>query len=186
MILIDNYPIDVAISEDHGFDNVVTEHPVEKGVNFVDHSRSKSNVLSYEGLVSASPIGRVAARRDPGVAPVDDAYFRLFAIRDANQPVVIEDSLGVYPSMLLETLAIMRGSKDPDSALHFRVSFREARIVSNEHTYVRVSTPGASQKRNLGTKPTTDGKPGQQKGKLDESWVLHGGKAFFGEDFGNF
>lgn len=176
MIFIDSYAIDVAISEGHTLENQVTDHQVEKGSNFTDHSRPKSIKLAYEGLVSNTPLGPLRFARI-GVTPASDAYDRLVAIRNAQTPVVVEDSLGVYPSMLLETLSPMRGSKDPNTALHFNVTFVEARTVSNERTFVRVSTPSAAGKRNLGTKPTDkDAQGGKPKGELYESWALKAGK----------
>lgn len=182
MILINGYPIDVAITEDHTFDNTVTENEIEKGANVNDHSRSKSIVLAYEGIVSNAPIGRVrslrAARANPGLAPVTEAYDALVEIRDANLPVTVEDSLGVFTDMLLTSLTIPRSAGSPDTILRFRVSFLEARFVTNERTFVRVATPAAGKKRNLGTKPTDkDKKPGDTKPERRKSMALRGGKA---------
>lgn len=171
MIWINGYPIDVAITEGHTFNNVVTSNPVEKGVSTTDHSRSDPILLAYEGIVSDSPLGRVrAVRVDAGVSHSTDAYDKLTDVRDGHKAVTIEDSMGVWTDYLLTSLTIPRSKEAPDTALRFTVTFIEARFVTNERKFVRVATASAGKKRNLGTKPTDkEKKPGAKQPY--ESWA---------------
>ena len=160
MILIDGYPIDCAITEDHTVDNEVTEHPVEKGADITDHVRARPVVVTLEGVVSDTPIGAIAgqrgARDDNGRlenSPSDDARAWLLDIRNRREPVSIETSLGGYTDMLLESLSFPRSAQDGDS-LYFRVTFRQASFVTNERTVIRTSQPRTSGQADRGNKPT--------------------------------
>lgn len=161
MILIDGYPIDCAITEEHTVDNEVTEHPVEKGADITDHVRARPIVVALEGVVSDTPIGLIAGQRgdrdDNGRLvnrPSDDARTWLLDIRNRREPVSIETSLGGYTNMLLESLSFPRSSKDGDS-LYFRVTFRQATFVTNDRTVIRTTQPRTSGQVNRGNKPTT-------------------------------
>jgi hypothetical protein len=48
--------LDATTSETHEISAVVTDHPVEKGVNISDHVRPEPDVIKLEGVVSNTPI----------------------------------------------------------------------------------------------------------------------------------
>jgi hypothetical protein len=151
MITIDGYIIDVAVREDHSFDNEVTEHPVEVGSDIVDHVRAKPIMLTLEGIVSDTPIGGVADLRSETTLPSREAFERLLAIRNARLPVTISTSLRVYTDMVLEALSTPREAKTGD-ALVFTARFRQVRIIENVRSTVVVEARNKG-KVNRGNKP---------------------------------
>lgn len=69
--------IDVSISEKHSIGADVTEHPVERGTNIVDHIRPKPREIQIEGFVTNHPTeqplshaGGARATEDAGVIDV--------------------------------------------------------------------------------------------------------------------
>lgn len=162
MIIIADLELDASISEQHGFESEVTEHPVEEGADIADHVRARPIVVTIEGVVSDAPIGPVATRRTANALPSDDALAKLLAIRDAREPVTIQTTLGnkspnevgkVYQNMVLTSLSIPRDSAT-GFALRFSATFTQIQLVTNERTTVRVSVPRGAKKVNLGNKPS--------------------------------
>lgn len=174
-VFIDNFEVDVAVSEDHSFDSEVTEHPVELGADVADHVRARPIQVTLEGIVSDTPIGTLAERRGdrlPDVTvstrvatassrgallfkPSEDMFAWFQAIRDRREPVEIRTSLQTYDNMMLQSLQIPR-SADTGEALRFTATFIQVIIVENQRTLVRVSVPRASDKTNRGNKPAAE------------------------------
>jgi hypothetical protein len=180
VITIDGFLIDIAKTEDHGFDSEVTDHPVESGADITDHVRARPIKLVVDCVVSDTPIGEVAKVRGmaeaqsqmraqlfsgvpgsgaaasarAGRLPSEDAFAHLLAIRDRREPVTVITERRTYPRMVLEGLTIPRTSSTGD-ALEFRATFKEVRLVTNERTTIPVAVPKAAKKRNFGSKPPT-------------------------------
>lgn len=160
-VSIDGYVLDVNITEEHQFENEVTEHPVEKGSSISDNIRVKPDVVSMESIVSDSPLGEIAKLRSQGsndvntISPTEEALAILKAIRKAREPVTIVTSLGTYTNMLMVSLTVPRDSKS-GAALQFRTSFKQLDVVTNQRTTVRVAVPIASKKKTLGNKPSKE------------------------------
>ena len=166
-VFIDGYEIDVTLSEEHFFDNEVTEHPVERGADVTDHVRARPVRITLEGLVSDTPIGDLAIRRkeftlingEAFALPSDESFARLLAIRDAREPVTIETSLRSFDDMMLESLTVPRTPQNGD-ALRFRATFVQVQFVTNDRTTIRVAVPRAAKKVNLGNRGApADGNP---------------------------
>lgn len=149
-VYINGYPMDLAISETHGFESEVTEHPVERGADMVDHVRARPIEIRLECIVSDTPIGAIAT--DPtrlpegqdAPLPSEDAYARLLAIRDARQPVPVETSLGTFTSMALLSLSVPR-SRETTGGLFFTVAFRQIVVRENQRVTVRTAEPNAKR-----------------------------------------
>lgn len=158
-VKINGYPIDLALSEEFSAQTEITQYPIEKGSFNSDHMRNLPEELSFEGVVSDTPIGAIAAdpsRQDieGGVLPSKDAYNRLIAIREATEPVVIECSLGRFEDMGLVQLSVPRTSKT-GKGLIFTASFQKMRFVTNNRTTVKVKT-NCGGKQNLGNKESQE------------------------------
>ena len=163
-VLINNYVIDVATSEDHAFDSEVTEYPVEQGGDITDNVRPKPITVTLEGIVSDTPIGPIADLRnsqgDNGqldYLPSHDALAVLLAIRDAREPVSITTTLQSFDNMVMTGLSIPRDAAT-GAALRFTATFQQVIFVSNNRTTVRTATPANAAPRNLGNKPVTNSK----------------------------
>lgn len=154
MITINGFAIDASLSEDHTFDNEITEYPIEDGSVITDHVRRKPTQVVIEGLVSDTPLETIAALREAGTKPSADALQELLGISDDGEPVTIETSLQTYTQMMLLSLVIPRDSMTVNS-LRFRATFKEILLVTNERTTVEVSIPRAQNKANKGNKPST-------------------------------
>lgn len=153
MILIDGFPIDCAESESHDYDNEVTDHPVEKGVDISDHARARPIMVTLDGTVSDTPIGPVADLREDLDMPSDAAKAKLIQVRTDREPISLETSLGGYVNMVLERLSFPRSAEDGDS-LRFVATFKQITVVTNERTVVRVRVPRAAGKVDRGNKAT--------------------------------
>jgi hypothetical protein len=160
-ITINDYVLDASVTETHTYESEVTEYPVEQGSAITDNIRPKPIVVVVEGLVSDTPIGKMADLRnsqggDPqGVMnflPSTDALAAMIAIRDARQPVTIVTSLSRFESMAMTNLEIPRDAST-GAALRFTASFQQVTIVSTLRVTVnlkRTATPGGKGKATLG------------------------------------
>jgi len=151
-ILIDDYIIDCAVTEGHSFKSEVTQFPVEEGADITDHVRVLPDVITLEGLVSDTPLGTLAERREitEGL-PSEDALAWLKRIRTDREPVTISTSLGIYKNMVLEALEIPRDAKT-GNALAFTAIFRQVVIAVNRKVTTRVAVPRSKGKSHRGTK----------------------------------
>lgn len=147
MIAIDGYIIDVAVKEEHGFENEITEHPVEQGADIVDHVRARPIVVTLEGVVSDTPVQDFVRASRTAALPSREALDRLLAIRNARQPVEIVTSIRTYTDMMLESLTVPRDAATGD-ALAFTARFRQIRIVTTQRAVVDI--PRAKGKTNRG------------------------------------
>lgn len=153
MIKVNGYPIDVALSEDLKYESEVTKSPVEQGADVADHVIARLPVLTFEGVVSDTPTGRVANDESRlqlgGATPSQDAFERFKAIHTAKQPVTVECSFGKFDHMVMTSL---NPKKDAASAksFQFTATFEDVRIVENRRTTVRVAVPNCGKKQNYG------------------------------------
>lgn len=156
-LIIDGYEIDVAESEEHTFENDVTEHPVESGADITDHVRARAIVVTVEGIVSDTPLEALARRRNELVEiggetfakPSEEAFARLLEINDSREPITIETSLKTYSDMVLQSLSAPRNAGTGE-ALRFSATFKQVRLVTSERTTVLVSVPRGKKKINRG------------------------------------
>ena len=155
-IFIDDFEIDATISETHQFDSDVTDHPVESGADVTDNVRVKPIIVTINGIVRDSPLGEMASVRQnlgPGVGnlPSDDFIAKVLGIRDAREPVSISTTLQTYDDMVLQSLTVPRDSKTGRAAV-FTAVFKQVIFVKTDRSLVRVATPPAQGKTNLGNK----------------------------------
>ena len=177
-VFIDGYPMDLAVTETHGFNSDATEYPVENGADITDHVRAKPITIELECVVSDTPLAKIAndATRQGSVLPSADAYAHLLAIRDARQPITIETSLGSFASMVLTSLSVPRAI-DKTGGLFFTANFQQVRIVENKRVSVRVAIPIAKRSTNYGMRPSTkveDAVIGWRKGSPPGSFLIVG------------
>lgn len=154
-VMIDEFLIDVALSEEHTFESEVTEYPVEKGADITDNIRPKPIQITMEGLVSNSAFNPlIVSARTSIDQSVDDAYAKLMKIRDERETVTIRTSLRTYTNMAMKNLVIPRQPGQSD-ALRFSASFVQVEIVSNTRS-TRVSTPIAIKSKVVTKAPGSD------------------------------
>jgi hypothetical protein len=160
VITINDFAIDAALREEHSFESEVTQFPVEDGADITDHVRTLPKVVTIEGVVSDTPLGKAAVARagvnaliedgliEPTTASAD-ALAALTEIHEAREPVTITTSLRLYENMVMESLTIPRDA-ETGAALRFTATFRQIVIVANQRVRVRVAVPRGKGKRSLG------------------------------------
>lgn len=148
-LVIGGYTVDVVSSESHEYGCEVSQFPVEKGADISDNIRPLPRRLSLSGIVSRSPIGKVASLRsateDPAMA-FRDAMERVIASRET---FAIETSAGLMTSMALVSFS----HPEIDGALFFDGTFQRVEVRENRQTSVRVAEPRAQKRKALGASP---------------------------------
>lgn len=157
MVKIDDILVDVAVSEEHTFENEVTSHPVETGSDVTDNSIVKPDSITLDCIISNTPL--VSSGREVNDlvllsgSPADEARAKLLALRKSREPITVIDSLGTWTEMVLEHLSIPRSAKTGD-ALAFKATFKQLVIVTNERATIPVAIPRAESKVKRGTRPS--------------------------------
>jgi hypothetical protein len=147
LIRIDGYLIDLATSETYTFPGEVTKFPAEVGPDTSDHIRDLSPEIEIECIVSDLPSADVASDSSrqvddvTGEAPLpsEDALAFLLDMKARRRPVVVEASLGTFPSMACEEIEVTR-DKDKNNALFFKAKFKKFVQIQNTRQRVRVRT----------------------------------------------
>jgi hypothetical protein len=91
-------------------------------------------------IVSNTPIGWIAKKRDKDSEPATDAYNFLQRIRDKRLPVRIDTSLSTFDSMALQNLSIPRATGRGDE-LRFTATWLQVATVTNKRTTINTATP---------------------------------------------
>ena len=115
---------DTVYTQTHTRKREVTSHPVENGFRISDHSRQLPVTLAFlfSGLISQVSLATLRSRSLEAKAKLD-AWFA------AGEPLYCATSIGVYPSMILESYAITRDEAS-GGAIEFDLSLTEIRIAS--------------------------------------------------------
>lgn len=168
-VFIDGYEIDLFLAVEPNFQNQITSHPVENGAEIGDHIITKPITLVLQGVVSDTPFGLLAERRDPNVVNSQEAYDRLVAIREAKKLVTV--ITGVYPpftNMALRTLSPPKSATTGDS-IRFRVVFEQIQLVdvAIEKKVTLVRLPRQKKKKRKGHRPAIP-KPDVKKPPIAE------------------
>ena len=157
-VFIDGYEIDVATDENHDFSSDITSEPVESGSNITDNIRIIPSTVSLTGIVSDTPIGTLAKRRNPDESNSETALDFLLAIRDSREPVTIETDLRTYSNMAMQKLSVPKSATTGD-ALNFTATFKEVRIIDTQRVVINVKNPRSKRKVKKGSKSVDTASP---------------------------
>ncbi len=161
--------VDASIREVHSVTGEVSDHPVESGIDIVDHYRVLPRQVEVEALVTNTPIatglpgaslvnsviGLVQGDTDPS----SNAWNEFQRFFDEAVVLDVSTSLKKYENMVMTDLAVTRDSKT-GQALSFSASFREVRFVDTEQgEAISLATVGqaiksAGKKTNAGANAT--------------------------------
>jgi len=172
---IGSISLDASINETHHSSALITDHPVEVGVNITDHVVVQPDTLEIHGIISNTSLLFPAAL--PGVALVqsignlitgvsnDHAQTSYLALKDlvsGNALVTIVTTLRQYENMLLEDLSVDRNAQYAD-AIKFTVRAKEVRIISTSSTplaaQVKPQKITKAAKKGLGTQAPISSTP---------------------------
>lgn len=157
--------LDASVSETHTAEVEITEHPVERGANIVDHKRPKPDAVTIEGLVSNTPLPEPSdalVQQTQGNVTFDSAsrlqatrastaYQDLLDLKDSETLFTLVTALRTYEDMAIKTLTVPRDARSGQT-LRFSAQCVQVRTVSNRTVKV---VPKATKKVDVGKKATT-------------------------------
>lgn len=179
--------VDASIRETHSVTGEVSEHPVESGVDIVDHYRVLPRQVSIEAVVTNTPLstgfpGSTLVNSVIGLVegPEDEndkgrslnAWTELQRFFDDAVVVEIKTSLEKkhYQNMVLTSLDVTRDS-DTGQVVWFTVTAREVRFVDNKfgEAIELPKTVTGQEAKNAGKKSNSNANPKQ----ADEASLLY-------------
>lgn len=144
MATIGSFEVDAMLSITPQYQVETTPHPVESGADITDHAIDRPLMVEIEAVVSDTPIGTIASRREAGRLPSADCERYLDELRTTHDLVTITS--GVYApfkNMMLLSWSAPKSSQTGTS-LVFRATFQQIQYasvdVSSEVTLVTVET----------------------------------------------
>ena len=164
--------VDASIREVHSVQGQVSEHPVETGVDVVDHYRVLPRKVEITALVTNTPISpsiipgatlinSVIGLVNGDTDPASNAWNELQRFFDEAVVLEITTSLRKYDSMVLTDLSVTRDSKT-GQGLSFTASAQEIRFVeTQEGAAISLGTTG--QKAKSAKKTNSAANPAQAR-----------------------
>lgn len=146
--------LDCLISDDHSFENEVTEFPAETGSDFSDNIRNKPIEVTLTFLVSNTPIGWIATQRDSVSEPVSDVHGHMMKIFLDRKPVSLISSIGMFQMMALKSLSVPRSAENNRETYYATATFVQFQTVTNARA-LRTATPMGAPKTTMNKPPTT-------------------------------
>lgn len=161
--------------ETHSLTNTITDHPVEEGFNISDHSRPNPDQVTFNAVISNTPIDEGQANEAvrsggftfqttqvaAGAIGATDGFaqgewLKLRQLRDNGTLVKVVSTLGDYDSMAIESISIPRNAKKYD-AVYFTIGFKRVRVVQNKLTRnIKSTDKRVGSKKHAGAKTTSD------------------------------
>lgn len=156
---------DATLSETHRKTNEVTAHPVEAGVDVVDHIRPLPEEVEINGVVSDTPLVFLASLRAP--SPIkgaltrpsdraDTAYAELEAIMANAELVEVITRLREYEDMAITDMTIERDAST-GNVLNASLSLRQVMTVETQTVAAPVPVDaGNAKSKALGKQTPTE------------------------------
>lgn len=137
--------LDVTIEETHDRRAEPTDFPIEGGSSISDHVRLQPNKLTVSGFITDTPL----LLNDLGLQGVGlgraraaTAFQLLESMFEARLPFTVVSQLRVYQNMVIESLSV---PKTRESALRFRVTMQELKLVSGQNVLIPASASEAAK-----------------------------------------
>lgn len=163
--------IDVVTEEQHSLSSQVTDHPVEIGVNIVDHMKPEPRQLMIHGVIAAAPLKAQAGDESP--TRTRDQWEILTRARDKALLAIVTTEIETYDSMVLSDVRAPRTSQDSEW-LKVDLTFKQIRKVATE-TAIEPPRPRDRRQVNRGTQAVREA-PSQMRSllsRLDEATGLN-------------
>jgi hypothetical protein len=147
----------------------VTENPVEDGSTISDHIIIKPDVITCEGLVSDTPVTRIAGAVSPGQVQTkgnvqpgigerrsQEAYDVMEDIFRQKLPVTIIDEFSYFDDMVLESWEAPRTGDRGSGGLDFTATFKKIITVETLTEALPPDVVSALKRRRAKTKTKRD------------------------------
>lgn len=156
--------MDIVVSEQHSYENEITDHPIHQGADISDHKRRKLRVLTVTGIVSNYPV--VNAIEAISLKPNRDvgAWDTLVALAQGEELIDVYTTMGLYENMAILNLSTPRDAQSSNH-IEFTCTLKEMLLVASDTTTVAVRDENGGLV-NSGDKA---GKPGKLQSILDRA-----------------
>lgn len=155
--------LDASVEEIHRKTNVVTDHPVEEGVNIVDHIRHLPDEITISGVVTDTPLYILPSLFAPN--PVDNrattqdragqGYDELERIMNDGELVEVITTLRQYDSMHPTSFEVTRNAQT-GNVIDFRMALRQVKTaVAEELSVPDPADPSNGNTADNGKQPTS-------------------------------
>lgn len=166
---IDTLPIDITSTEKVSEKDAVTDKPTEDGEVKTLGTVSQPTVVSIAGIFTDDRFGGVSW---------GDKKEKLAAIRKSKKPFTVVTSIGVYESMVFETIDYDR-DRSTKGALYFSATLRQITQIATKTIPVPVSQKKNGKSTDVGKKQPTSQTP-EQELKSNRTIAAYLSDAIFG------
>jgi hypothetical protein len=171
--------LDASVEEVHRKTNVVTDHPVEEGVNIVDHIRRLPDEITISGVITDTPLYIAPSLFAPN--PVDNrastldrvgqGYDRLERMMEEAELVDVVTTFKEYENMALASLEVTRNAAN-GNVMNARMGLRQVKTaVAEELSLPKPEDPSNEAVDDGGKKPTAPGNEQQTTQTTDQSVI---------------
>lgn len=164
MVIIDGFPLDCTLTEEHNYESEATTYPVESGAEITDHIRPRPTIVNIEGIVTDTPLETVAALRpnkaartieienpdgETEIVPVRELKYshlaidHMLEIHESREPVKLETAIKTYKRMVMTSFS----PKKQGDSVHITATFQEVIFVTNRRTVIKVAVPQHAKKK---------------------------------------
>jgi hypothetical protein len=138
--MIGDIVIDVLLDESPTYDYVVTEHPVEAGLDITDTRIERPTGLSLECILTdtafdPASLAKAALQGNLSMDSWKDKKDTLYKLKSLNKPLNVSTPLNFYKNMMITNIT-PNATAEKGGAFFFRIEFREIRMVASVIGYV--------------------------------------------------
>jgi hypothetical protein len=150
-VIIDGLDIDTTLTEEHSFNNTITDYPVEKGANITDHVKQLPETLSIDSITSDTPVRFIsenfkALTRVDGSNRAQLAFNKILEFagystprQPGEEPTKINDpilltvitGLRIYTGMIISKVTFPININTGQS-INYQVSFKKIKYVTTK------------------------------------------------------
>ncbi len=164
-ILVFTKEVDATISEAHGKELDVTEHPVSRGIPVTDNIRPKARKYTCVCFFTNYP-----ARPDDAVKKTakgetaTEVFDQLDEIADKGWRFTVKTSLRTYENMVIQSMSVPR-TNEKANHVELTINFKEIRKAKSAKVALPKRQPKQSQTKNKkGAQPKVKPAPERAKG----------------------
>jgi len=162
-IMVFTKSVDASISEAHGKEMFVTDHPVSRGIPVTDNIKARSRPFSMVAMFS-----NTATRIDDAIKKAvqgdsaKEAYEQFLDIMDKGWRFRIKTSLETYENMVLAKLDVPRNS-EKGNHVEIAMTFKEVRKAKAQKSKSQPKRATNQTKNSKGPQPKVKPPPAQEK-----------------------
>lgn len=125
--------LDAVVTENHSFEMELSEHPIHRGADILDHKRRKLRSLTMVGIISdyhiRNPLDAMAALpRAP-----EKSWDLLQKMAESEELFDVYTTMGLYENMAIQRISFERAAQSTHH-IEFTAQLREVILVSSTTT----------------------------------------------------